>query len=372
MAKRIDLTIRNMRLLIVAPDAAFFSEMQDFLGKAGFRKIEGAADTEAALARVSILRANEPPFALAILDLSVAKEKQTKGAVSRLEDIREMSARHGIAILASGKEPGEELGTAGILDFIGESPMADARARNLTLARIEKALVAHHFARRRSAMGAKNRRIFTNILQVIVRALEAKDPYSHSHSEHVVSWARRTAWRMGWDAQAQEELAHAAVLHDIGKIGIQEATLLKEKPLTAEERESIKKHPLVAVAIIEPIEELRSVAEIIQSHHENYDGSGYPAGLKGDAIPLGSRILRVCDAYDAMTSPRPYRLTPKTERNAVEELDRCAGTQFDPRIVGVFLEEFEAEQARRKRILSRRRAPGSSGVMPAVRPQDLA
>jgi len=379
VAKRIDHVIRAMRILVVGDDAAFFAEMQGFLAKAGFRNVQGATDLEAASARAALTASSGAPLDLAILDLSRSRAPKGSGSRRRTEEeetlspgmIRELAEAHRMTVFASGAEPRDDLRLAGVSEFLGEGFIADVRGRNLTLARIERALVERHFALRRAATAEENRRVFLDILQVIARALEARDPYSHSHTENVSLWVRRIAGRIGLDARSQGELARATVLHDIGKIGVREDILLKQGALTAEERAAVERHPLVAVAILEPIEELRGVVAVIQSHHENYDGSGYPGGLSSAAIPFGARIVRVCDAFDAMTSPRPYRPTPLTEEAAAAELRRQAGKQFDPEIVDIFLAELRAEIDRRRRVLSRPSRPASSGTMPAFRPEDV-
>jgi HD-GYP domain-containing protein (c-di-GMP phosphodiesterase class II) len=148
-------------------------------------------------------------------------------------------------------------------------------------------------------------------------------------------------------------------MHDIGKIGIPLDSLNKPQKLTREEYEVFKEHPDKGRRIIEPIEFLREIVPAIFHHHEQYDGSGYPLGLKGEAIPLEARILAVADTYDAMTSDRAYRKALSNEI-AIAELKRCAGTQFDPRIVAVFVIEMDKQYQRRNdpyAELSSRRNP---------------
>ena len=127
------------------------------------------------------------------------------------------------------------------------------------------------------------------------------------------------------------------MLHDIGKIGISDDILKKSGYLTAEEFEPIQAHPNIGVAILKHVDSLRACLAGVQYHHEHYDGTGYPAGLKGGNIPLDARIMAVADAYDAMTSTRPYRQRQASQKEAIEELKRCAGTQFDPEVIQVFV-----------------------------------
>jgi HD-GYP domain-containing protein (c-di-GMP phosphodiesterase class II) len=126
------------------------------------------------------------------------------------------------------------------------------------------------------------------------------------------------------------------LLHDVGKIGISEQILLKPGKLTDDEFETIKSHPHIGAGILNSIEFLKRVCEIIKHHHERYDGRGYPAGLTADEIPLGSRIICVADSFDAITSHRPYR-KPLTFDEASAEIQRCAGSQFDPAVVQAFI-----------------------------------
>jgi len=140
---------------------------------------------------------------------------------------------------------------------------------------------------------------------------------------------------LGLEAAELDGLARAAELHDIGKMAVPDAVLDKAGPLTADDRRFIGQHTLVGERIIGAAPDLRPVGRLVRSSHERWDGRGYPDGLAGEDIPLGSRIIAVCDAYDAMTSERPYRAAV-TMDDAIAELRRCSGTQFDPGVVAVF------------------------------------
>ena len=131
-------------------------------------------------------------------------------------------------------------------------------------------------------------------------------------------------------------LERAAVLHDVGKVAVADAILSKPGPLTEAEWQEMRKHPLVGYQMVKDVPFLDEAAEMILCHHERYDGTGYPCGFKGEEIPLGARIFAVVDAYDAMTSDRPYR-TGLGHDKAIEELRRCSGTQFDPDCVNAFI-----------------------------------
>jgi putative nucleotidyltransferase with HDIG domain len=181
-------------------------------------------------------------------------------------------------------------------------------------------------------------------IKALAEALETKDAYTRDHSDRALQYAIAVAENMGLSDTQKEKLKYAAVLHDIGKIGVPESILKKPTQLTQEEYEIMKTHPEKGAEIIKHIKSLAEVVPLVLYHQEHYDGKGYPRGLVGDEIPIESRIVAVLDAYDAMTSDRVYRKAPGRQR-AIEELKRHAGTQFDPRVVQVFLEVIGAAKA---------------------------
>lgn len=189
-------------------------------------------------------------------------------------------------------------------------------------------------------------------LGALVGAMEAKDPYTRQHSLRVTNLSVLTAQTMGLEFSDLESLRFAAYLHDIGKIGVKDHVLLKEGPLTNEEYTQIKEHPVIGESIIKAMDLTPAERAIIRHHHERWDGRGYPDGLGGEEIPLLARVVAVADAFDAMSSDRPYRLA-KNQAAAVSELTRCAGSQFDRQVVQAFVEmlmryhpDAVAEQAR--------------------------
>jgi diguanylate cyclase (GGDEF)-like protein/putative nucleotidyltransferase with HDIG domain len=169
-------------------------------------------------------------------------------------------------------------------------------------------------------------------IHTLAANLDAKDPYTSGHSAKVSLYASLIAEAMGLTADDVQRIRTAGLLHDIGKIGIPELILKRNGPLTVDEREIMRAHPNLGVSIIEHVESLRGCLAGIQYHHEHFDGGGYPSGLKGSNVPLDARILAVADAFDAMTSPRPYRKT-MTRDEALNEIASCSGSQFDPQIV---------------------------------------
>jgi putative nucleotidyltransferase with HDIG domain len=172
------------------------------------------------------------------------------------------------------------------------------------------------------------------IVMALANAVEAKDVDTRGHSERVAFHSIQIAMALDLTRQEKEHLSFAAILHDIGKIGTNIEILTKRDRLIASEQENMMAHSLIGARILEPVHFLKPIVAAIRHHHENYDGSGYPSGLKGTAIPLKARIVKISDAWDAMTSDRPYRKA-LSRSAALEELIRHSGTQFDPELVGV-------------------------------------
>jgi PAS domain S-box-containing protein len=186
---------------------------------------------------------------------------------------------------------------------------------------------------------------FVQTVLALANAMDLRDSYTADHSQRMAVLAEETGQLMGCTEDEIETLHWAAMLHDIGKIGVPDEILLKPKPLTEEEYEVIKKHPAQGASIVAPVEKLKHVAPIIHHHQEKFDGSGYPDGLKGEEIPHAARILMVVDAYVAMTDGRVYR-EARSHKEAIEELTSLAGIQFDPGVVEVFVGSFETEMDR--------------------------
>ncbi len=177
---------------------------------------------------------------------------------------------------------------------------------------------------------------YLDSIKTLVSAIEAKDPYTSGHSERVRKYALKIARKLKLPPEAIEEIDYAGYLHDIGKIGISDSVLTKPSPLTQEEYETIKKHPKIGHNILKHAHHLSGACEIIKYEHERYDGNGYPNGLKKSEIPIGARIIAVADAYDAMTTDRPYRKA-LSKKEAIKRLKEESGGQFDPKVVKAFL-----------------------------------
>ena len=192
----------------------------------------------------------------------------------------------------------------------------------------------------------KERRLFIHTSIALAAAIDARDPYTAGHTERVTHYSLAIAGEMEGHKDItdfekfKEELQISALLHDIGKIGIRDNILNKKRQLTKKERAIAMKHPAIGAAILSPIRELGAIIDAVKYHQEKYDGTGYPAGLKGENIPLMARIIALADTFDAMTTNRPYR-RKKNAIQAAKEIKKCSGTQFDPEITEACLRAYE-------------------------------
>lgn len=179
-------------------------------------------------------------------------------------------------------------------------------------------------------------KFYVETVQALTKSVEIKDPYTLGHSERVSKISVLIAKKMGYKNSALKTIELAGLFHDIGKIGVSEYILNKKSGLTADEFEEIKKHPEFGASIISNIEMLKDVVPIVRSHHERFNGSGYPGRLKREDIPLGARIVSVADVFDAMNSDRSYRGSFGKEKTVLE-IEKNSGMQFDPAVVKNFI-----------------------------------
>lgn len=184
---------------------------------------------------------------------------------------------------------------------------------------------------------------FVQTVVALANAMDVRDTYTHDHSQRIAVWAEETGRMLGCSGPELEIIHWAALLHDIGKIGVPDEILLKPASLTEQEYEIIKRHPVLGASIIAPVKKLKDVAPIIHHHQEKFDGTGYPDGLKGDQIPLAARILSVVDSYIAITDDRVYRKA-QSKKRAVREIKSLAGTHYDPEVVEAFLHVLENQR----------------------------
>jgi response regulator RpfG family c-di-GMP phosphodiesterase len=211
---------------------------------------------------------------------------------------------------------------------------------------------------------------YRSTLRALTAALETRDAETHGHSERVVTFSLRLGRELGLDKEQLRSLEFGSLLHDIGKIGVPDAILRKPAKLTDEEWVRMREHPVHGQAILREIEFLAGAARVVGQHHEKWDGSGYPSGLRGDEIDLNARIFAVADAFDAMISDRVYR-AGRSYEEAAEELELFAGRQFDPDVVAAFhrVPREDWDDLRRRSLIKKqeRDASAVSHTMAAVR-----
>ncbi len=217
--------------------------------------------------------------------------------------------------------------------FVGNKPEAFTSEDETTLALLANQVTLHLDFK---ALLQQINHGYLETIEALVNAIEAKDAYTRGHSDRVTKYAIATAKEMCLPPEQVEEIRVGAVLHDIGKIGVPERIINKPGRLDDDEWRLMKDHPRLATKIIDSFNRSRDILLMIYHHHEMYDGTGYPIGLRGNEIPLAARILKVADAFEAMTSHRPYQ-TSKTLDQATKELKDWSGRQFDPLVVNAFL-----------------------------------
>lgn len=249
-------------------------------------------------------------FASVIL-CTIAIRSFSRGFANRFNNVVE-----GIKLIAAGNYTQK-------LDVIGEN---EIQSLSLSVNQLSNSILSKISQLQNS---------YLQTIEALVTTIEVKDPYTKGHSERVAKYSLMIASSLGL-ANAKE-IETAARIHDIGKIGIPESILNKPGKLTEEEFSYIQQHPEIGFKILDRIEEFKDIKQMIRHHHEWFNGKGYPLNLSGDAIPIGSRVIAVADAFDAMTSSRPYK-SPSSIAAALEEIQRMSGTQFDPLIVDAFLQ----------------------------------
>lgn len=217
---------------------------------------------------------------------------------------------------------------------VSDAPVWDGKER------VGRIFVFTDITREKNAL-ARLEEFYQEAIRALVAAVEARDPYTRGHSVRVSRYAVMIGEGLGLTPEQLATLRYAGLLHDIGKLAVEDRVLRKAGPLTPEERQAIKQHPVVGAAILGSASSFAALVPAVRHHHERFDGTGYPDGLAGEQIPLEARILAVADAFDAMTSDRPYRPAFAWDV-ACERLIQGRGTQFDPRAVDTFLECIEA------------------------------
>lgn len=316
--------IKAMRLLIVAASDDVRGAVNERFEREGYERVKVTGRGEEAVRVLSSGLAAREPIDLVVLGLGL----QDRAGLDAFDEIR--SVFDVATLLVSNMEDramaleGLGRGADDYLVLPGDSELLVLKA--------EKLLMRRFLRRELRRSTTRNETLFLNILAVMAKVIEAKDPYTRFHSEKVSSLSSAVAREMGFADDEVRRIGVAGILHDLGKMGIRESILKKAGPLDPEERAIVQRHPVIASMILEPIEQLQGALGYIKHHHEHYDGSGYPEGLKSEEIPLGARIIHATEACDSMLSRRTYS-APKTIEEAVAELRRCSGTQFDPQVI---------------------------------------
>jgi putative nucleotidyltransferase with HDIG domain len=209
----------------------------------------------------------------------------------------------------------------------------------------------------------ENHTLFLSSIQMLAGAVDEKDPYTRGHSDRVTRYSVLIAKEMGLAEEEVEKIRISALLHDVGKIGIEDRILKKPGALTPEEFEIMKTHTTKGAAILRPVEMLRDMLPGIELHHESLDGRGYPHGLKGDQLPLMPRVIMVADTFDAMTTNRPYQAAMDPEY-VIRIINSLAATKFDPHVVAAMTKVFESGKLRIQRaaVVTGEQAASSAAI----------
>ena len=201
---------------------------------------------------------------------------------------------------------------------------------------VENGITKYSMASNNKVYFNELRELFYKTIRAISNALDTRDAYTNGHSLRVTLYSMILAKELKFEPEFMEDIEIAGLLHDIGKIAMPKSILCKNGKLTDEEFVVMKSHPVLGEKIVVNIKKLQIISEWVKAHHEKWNGTGYPDGLKGEEIPIASRIIAIADTYDAMTSTRPYR-TALSHETAISEISRCSGTQFDPKLANLFV-----------------------------------
>ena len=331
--------------LVVDDEARLRQILMHVMRREGFRCVEAANGAEA----LELLR--EYPVTLVLSDLRMPK----MDGMALLRAVRQRYAD--IAVVMVTAVPDVEQAVSclanGAMDYlIKPFLLEEVRARvSQALDRrrliLENRQYQERLKERVAAQASRLEQMFFAGVQALAEALELKDPYTRGHSVRVSQYASILARTLRLDDETVRQIELGGHVHDIGKIGVREAVLNKTEKLTAEEYEHIMIHPIVGWKVLAPLLGDAPIAlNIVRSHHERMDGRGVPDGLAGEAIPLEARIVAVADALDAMTSGRPYRGREMTLDEALDELRRSAGSQFDEKVVAAVEDAIRCEDLR--------------------------
>jgi putative two-component system response regulator len=334
-----NLMSKNKAQILVVDDEVYIQEiLKSTLEDAGY---ECAAVSDAESAITVIASQN---FDIALLDIRIAGKR----GAELLQNIKKGYPEIVVLLITAidNESTAVESMRLGAYDYIFKPFNLDrvliSIHRALDKRRLENANRDYQKYMQRIAeeSSAETRRLFYAITQVFVHLLDLKTPFNEGHSRRVAEKSRYVARELKMTDDEVRKVYLAALLHDVGTILVEDMLLNKEDALTADELHHIHEKSSLADEVLRPILDDEEVLRFIRHKRERYDGTGYPSGLKGNLIPLGSRVIAVVEAFDAITSERPYRL-PRSSEEALEELQRCTLTQFDPQVVTVFADLYE-------------------------------
>jgi response regulator RpfG family c-di-GMP phosphodiesterase len=341
--------VDNREILIVDDDAQVREVLHQIFLSASYHCLQ-AADGREGLER---FRASRPPLTVTDLKMPVMD------GLGLLEGIRREDEDAAVIVLTGAPEIKTAIDSLkmGAYDFImkpvnvDELLFAAERALEHRQLLIERREYHALLERRVQEATRELQDAYRATLEALGSALDSRDVGTESHSRRVHGYALATARAYGIPDKDVPDLEHGVLLHDIGKIGIPDAILLKPGPLTADEWKTMRRHPEIGKRLIENVPFLRGAIPIVFCHHEKWDGTGYPRALKGEEIPIGARIFSVVDAFDAMTFDRPYSKAVPFAK-AYAEIKRCSGSHFDPKVVEAFFRVPEKllEEIRRKSV----------------------
>ena len=327
-----------MRCLVVDDEPRLRRVLIRLLEGEGFVCREAGSGVEA------LARLEEEPVPLLISDLRMPE----MDGVTLLREVIARWPETAVIVVTAVAEVESAVACLqmGALDYVAKPFHLDEVRARVTQALDKRRLIQEnksyqaHLEERVEAQARRIEELFLEGVHALVHALEAKDGYTRGHSMRVSNYSVSIARAMELDKDTVDTIALGAELHDVGKIGVSEAVLHKAGKLTADEYRHIMEHTVIGFRILGPLmRDAPGALSIVRSHHERWDGKGVPDGLKGEAIPWEARIVAVADAFDAMTSVRPYS-EPKTPDQALAELRRCSDGQFDPVVVEAFCAEY--------------------------------
>ena len=323
---------KKYKIIAVDDEEGIIDSLSVLLMKSGYNLVGVTNPVEA------IERVKNEHFDLMLLDFIMTPFHGDQV----VEEIRKFNKELYILLLTGHKDLAPPLETIKRLEIQGYCEKSDKFDQLLLL--IESAIKSidqmHEIKRINSELSETNQKLekaYMESIETLRYTVEAKDPYTKGHSDRVAQYSVLIGKKMGLSEEEQKTLLIGGLFHDIGKIGVPDTILRKPDRLTDEEYSEIKNHPSIGAHILAPATIFQEIIPIVKHHHERFDGRGYPSQLQGENIPVFARIAAIADTFDAMTSKRTYRDALPLE-TVISEIERCKGTQFDPKIADVFLD----------------------------------